>query len=65
MMSFFIFQLTTSSLFKSLTFSAISGPTNDQVPTFSWLTSPYRTEVKHKGQPETFDFDSIIHEWEY
>lgn len=40
----------------------VSGPTNDQVPTFQWSASPWRDNasvVLRLGQPDTFDFPFV------
>ncbi|CAE7577257.1 plbB [Symbiodinium sp. CCMP2592] len=50
-------KICTASDCQALRFSAISGPTADQQPPFSW-TGRWRTSP-HVGQPEVFNFSWI------
>lgn len=55
-------KLTNSSLFASLEFLSVAGPTFDSLPPFRWSTSGFPTE-KHEGHPDLFQFEPLIHKW--
>jgi len=49
-------KVTNSALASALKSHAISGPTHDQQPPFTWDNPMYRTEL-HDGQPTVWNFD--------
>eukprot|EP00456_Euglypha_rotunda_P002589 TRINITY_DN10481_c0_g1_i2.p1 TRINITY_DN10481_c0_g1~~TRINITY_DN10481_c0_g1_i2.p1 ORF type:complete len:309 (-),score=51.31 TRINITY_DN10481_c0_g1_i2:11-844(-) len=51
-------KITSSTLIQSLMANAISGPTTEGQPVFSWSTSPWAdgSEYSHVGQPDTWNF---------
>ncbi|KAH7964880.1 hypothetical protein HPB49_002205 [Dermacentor silvarum] len=54
-------KLTNSSLFTNLEFTAVGGPTWDQVPPFQWSTSGLKD--RHEGQPDLWKFTPFTHQW--
>uniref|UniRef100_A0A131YKS0 Phospholipase B-like n=1 Tax=Rhipicephalus appendiculatus TaxID=34631 RepID=A0A131YKS0_RHIAP len=54
-------KLTNSSLFANLEFTAVGGPTWDQVPPFQWSTSGLKD--RHEGQPDLWKFTPFTHQW--
>ncbi len=54
-------KFTNVKLMQTLSTRAISGPTSDQQPPFSWSSCPF--ERSHEGQPETFDFPWVVISW--
>lgn len=59
------YKITSWNLSQKLEFVALSGPTNQQVPTFKWSTSGYGDSVRHKGQPNEWNFKPLVHNWKY
>ena len=56
-------KLTTWRLFKEERFLAISGPTFDDLPPFSWAKADFAKECSHVGQPEEWRFGPVVHQW--
>lgn len=56
-------KITNSGLFESLEFEAVSGPTAQGVPPFSWHRSPFGAVAAHYGQPDTWRFGFVRHQW--
>jgi hypothetical protein len=50
-------KLTGAALVDKLLVWAISGPTYEQQPAFSWDAWP---AVNHDGQPTVFEFDWVL-----
>ncbi|KAH7961570.1 hypothetical protein HPB52_010554 [Rhipicephalus sanguineus] len=59
----FTSQITNRSLFESLQFEAVSGPSTQGVPPFSWRRSPFRELAAHYGQPDPWHFGFERHQW--
>ncbi|KAH9376839.1 hypothetical protein HPB48_009747 [Haemaphysalis longicornis] len=57
----FIAQLTNYTLFKSLEFIGISGPTWGTQPVFEWSTSGFNDS--HIGHPDKWQFGPVHHQW--
>lgn len=53
----FLFQITSSKLFKEFQCLAVSGPTHDQQPVFQWSKTEWKRPL---GQPDKFDFSPVI-----
>ncbi|XP_059156193.1 putative phospholipase B-like 1 [Physella acuta] len=51
-------KLTSSKLFESLSFLAISSPTYDDLPAFQWSKSDYQY-MSHLGHPDLWNFPVI------
>ncbi|KAK8788239.1 hypothetical protein V5799_021987 [Amblyomma americanum] len=54
-------KLTNYSMFKSLEFVGISGPTWDSQPVFQWSTSGFKDS--HNGHPDRWNFDPVHRVW--
>jgi hypothetical protein len=54
-------KITSSSLFRSNTCYAISGPTHQSLPAFEWA-GPW-AEFPHLGMPEMFAYDYTVIEF--
>ncbi|KAH7979244.1 hypothetical protein HPB49_008810 [Dermacentor silvarum] len=54
-------RVTSSSLFSSLEFVGVSGPTWDDQPPFQWSTSGF--EDGHVGQPDRWQFEPVHRKW--
>lgn len=52
-------KLTNYFLASSLSFLAISGPTNDDLPPFQWSKSDYK-DMSHVGHPDLWVFPRIL-----
>ncbi len=52
------------TLFKKLQFRAWGGPTYDPLPPFAWSTSYLSEKVRHFGQPDSWKFEAVEHNWE-
>jgi len=61
----FLFQITSSVLYKSLEFLSVAGPTHDPLPPFQWSKSDFEKDVRHAGQPDLWLFKPITHKWNY
>ena len=63
-LNFFIpyFQVTSSSMVKTLEFISQLGPTFDDLPPFQWSTSQFHA-TKHFGMPDLVKFEPIQHKW--
>ena len=59
------FKITSWDLSQKLKIYVVSGPTNDQNPTFEWSKSPFRNTAKHRGHPDKWDFKPFVHKWKY
>ena len=46
-------------MFSRLEFVAISGPTYDPLPPFTWSTADFEAECPHFGHPDVFKFDPV------
>lgn len=57
-------KVTSSDLFTTLSSWAVSGPTHDQLPVFSWSSSGFSPEPP-LGHPDTFDFDPVLVAWNW
>lgn len=55
-------KMTSRNLAKSLQMVAVSGPTNENLPTFSWDTT--KLDLSHLGHPIEWDFKPIITKWD-
>ena len=56
-------KLTTFDMKNKLEFVAISGPTNDQLPSFQWSKTAFN--VKHYGHPDLWNFGPIKVKWQF
>ncbi|XP_070385763.1 putative phospholipase B-like 2 [Dermacentor albipictus] len=54
-------KVTSSSLFSSLEFIGVSGPTWGDQPPFQWSTSQF--EDLHAGQPDKWQFEPVHRKW--
>lgn len=54
-------KLTNYTLFKSLEFIGISGPTWGTQPVFEWSTSGFKDS--HVGHPDKWQFGPVHHQW--
>ena len=43
--------------------TAVSGPTHDDQPPFSWLTADFADDTPHEGHPDVWQFDPITTNW--
>ncbi|GMT20245.1 hypothetical protein PFISCL1PPCAC_11542 [Pristionchus fissidentatus] len=57
-------KITDINLMDTLSFDAVSGPTYDPTPIFSWKTTPFKDTVRHTGQPDEFRFRPLRHIWD-
>jgi hypothetical protein len=55
-------KITSKDMMKNYEMFAISGPTNQSLPTFQWSTSNIEG-IKHEGQPDKWQFSPIIIKW--
>lgn len=55
-------KITGYKMAKSLIMIAVSGPTYDQVPAFSWSTTKLKN-IKHLDQPIEWRFKPIVTDW--
>ncbi|XP_077534359.1 putative phospholipase B-like 2 [Haemaphysalis longicornis] len=55
-------KVTSYSLFQSLEFIGIAGPTSQGVEPFVWSRSPF-SSYQHFGQPDVWDFGPVHHQW--
>ncbi|GAB6033389.1 Putative phospholipase B-like 2 [Chamberlinius hualienensis] len=57
-------KLTNYSMFSTLQFIAIGGPTYETVPPFCWSTYESNgEEIEHPGQPDLWNFDPVLTVW--
>jgi hypothetical protein len=56
-------KITSSSMIKSLSCLAESGPTHQQQPVFQWSTSTFNT-LSHLGMPDRYDFNPVTIHWD-
>ena len=56
-------KMTTFDMKKTLEYVAISGPTNDQLPSFQWSKTAFN--VKHYGHPDLWNFGPIKVKWQF
>ncbi|GAB6033388.1 Putative phospholipase B-like 2 [Chamberlinius hualienensis] len=58
-------KTTNFSMFKTLQFIAIGGPTHETLPPFRWRTyeEAIGEMVKHDGQPDLWDFEPVLTVW--
>ena len=56
-------KLTTSLLFEKGKFTAIGGPTYDDVPAFQWSKADFAKDTPHFGHPDLWKFKPITYEW--
>lgn len=52
-------KVTSFELFKNLQMYAISGPTYDNVPPFSWSNFTMKDQLVHKGHPDLWVFNPV------
>ncbi len=57
-------KVTSSSMAKTLSMIAVSGPTHDQQPVFQWSKSECDKQFLHMGHPDIFNFDPVEVNWQ-
>jgi hypothetical protein len=55
-------KVTNLKMVRDLEMLAVSGPTNEQQPSFRWSTSPLK-DLRHRGHPDLFNFCPIYTKW--
>ncbi|XP_054155881.1 putative phospholipase B-like 2 [Oppia nitens] len=55
-------KITSSKLIETNRMFAVSGPTNQSLPTFQWSTTSVKG-IRHRGQPDKWDFQPVYVDW--
>ena len=58
-------KVTSSELVKRLEFVAEAGPTHDTQPVFQWSETPLAETVRHRGQPDRWEFAPVDVTWKW
>ncbi|KAF0302701.1 putative phospholipase B-like 2 [Amphibalanus amphitrite] len=58
-------KVTSAKLAERLEFVAEAGPTHDSQPAFQWSSSPQADTVRHRGQPDRWEFAPVDVTWSW